>query len=108
MITFISMGVGAVVLLALGVLVQGFGRLDLQSWLLIAWLAIVNTAFAFTLWNHTLRTLSAVESSILNSLMMPQIAILAFVFLGEALSVKEIIGLVLVGLGVLIVQLKRN
>jgi drug/metabolite transporter (DMT)-like permease len=108
MITFISMGVGAVVLLALGVLVQGFGRLDLQSWLLIAWLAIVNTAFAFTLWNHTLRTLSAVESSILNSLMMPQIAILAFVFLSEALSVKEIIGLVLVGLGVLIVQLKRD
>jgi drug/metabolite transporter (DMT)-like permease len=108
MITFISMGVGAVVLLALGVLVQGFGRLDLQSWLLIAWLAIVNTAFAFTLWNHTLRTLSAVESSILNSLMMPQIAILAFVFLSEALSVKEIIGLVLVGLGALIVQLKRN
>jgi len=107
-ITFISMGIGAVLLLVLGVLVQGFGKLDLQSWLLIAWLAIVNTAFAFTLWNHTLRTLSAVESSVINSLMMPQIAILAFVFLGEALSGREIIGLVLVGLGVLIVQLNRN
>ena len=40
--------------------------------------------------------------------MMPQIAILAFVFLGEALSSKEIAGLVLVSLGVLIVQLKKN
>ena len=107
-ITFISMGIGAVLLLVLGVLTQGFGKLDLQSWLLIAWLAIVNTAFAFTLWNHTLRTLSAVESSIINSLMMPQIAILAYVFLGEALSTKEIIGLVLVGLGVLVVQLRKN
>jgi len=107
-ITFISMGVGAVLLLIVGVLTQGFGKLDLQSWLLIAWLAIVNTALAFTLWNHTLQTLSAVESSIINSLMMPQIAILAFVFLGEVLSGKEIIGLVLVSLGVLIVQLKRN
>lgn len=106
-ITFISMGIGAVLLLVVGVLVQGFGKPDLQSWLLISWLAIVNTAFAFTLWNHTLRTLSAVESSIINSLMMPQIAILAFVFLGETLSNKEITGLVLVGLGVLIVQLKR-
>jgi drug/metabolite transporter (DMT)-like permease len=107
-ITFISMGIGAVLLLVLGILTQGLGKLDVQSGLLIAWLAIVNTAFAFTLWNHTLRTLSAVESSIINSLMMPQIAILAFVFLGEALSGKETIGLVLVGLGVLVVQLKKN
>lgn len=107
-ITFISMGIGAVLLLVVGVLVQGFGKPDLQSWLLISWLAIVNTAFAFTLWNHTLRTLSAVESSIINSLMMPQIAILAFVFLGETLSDKEIFGLFLVSLGVLIVQLKRK
>jgi drug/metabolite transporter (DMT)-like permease len=107
-ITFISMGIGSILLLVLGILTQGFGKLDPQSWLLISWLAIVNTAFAFTLWNHTLRTLSAVESSVINSLMMPQIAILAFVFLGEVLSGKEIIGLVLVSLGVLIVQLKKN
>jgi drug/metabolite transporter (DMT)-like permease len=107
-ITFISMGIGSGMLLLLGIVFQGFGQLDLQSWLLIAWLAIVNTAFAFTLWNHTLRTLSAVESSIINSLMMPQIAILAFIFLGESLSGKEITGLILVSLGVLIVQLKRE
>ena len=107
-ITFVSMGIGAFFLLVIGILTQRFGNLDLQSWLLIAWLAIVNTAFAFTLWNHTLRTLSAVESSIINSLMMPQIAILAFVFLDEGLRGKEIIGLVLVSLGVLIVQLQTN
>jgi drug/metabolite transporter (DMT)-like permease len=106
-ITFISMGIGSALLLLIGILVQGFGKLDLQTWLLIVWLAVVNTAFAFTLWNHTLRTLSAVESSIINSLMMPQIAILAYIFLGEMLSTKEIIGLALVGLGVLVVQLKR-
>ena len=107
MVTFISMGIGSVLLLLIGVVFQGIGNLDFQSWLIVAWLAIVNTAFAFTLWNHTLRTLSAVESSVINSLMMPQIAILAFVFLDETMSGKEIAGLVLVGLGVLIVQLKR-
>jgi drug/metabolite transporter (DMT)-like permease len=106
-VTFISMGIGSLVLLIVGITVQGFGKLDLRGWLLIAWLAIVNTAFAFTLWNHTLRTLSAVESSVINSLMMPQIAILAFLFLGEALNGKEIAGLVLVGLGVLVVQWKK-
>ncbi len=39
---------------------------------------------------------------------MPQIAILAFVFLGETLNGKEITGLVLVGLGVMIVQLRKR
>ncbi len=107
-ITFISMGIGSVVLLLVGIFFQGFGTLDLQSWLIIAWLAVVNTAFAFTLWNHTLRTLSAVESSVINSLMMPQIAMLAYLFLGESLNGREILGLVLVGLGVVIVQLRRQ
>jgi drug/metabolite transporter (DMT)-like permease len=45
---------------------------------------------------------------VINSLMMPQIAILAYLFLGETLSAKEIWGLVFVGVGVLIVQLKRQ
>ena len=107
-ITFISMGIGSLLLLGIGVVFQGLGSLDVQSVLLIAWLAVVNTAFAFTLWNHTLRTLSAVESSVINSLMMPQIAILAFVFLGESLNGKEIVGLILVSLGVMIVQLRRR
>jgi drug/metabolite transporter (DMT)-like permease len=71
-------------------------------------LAVVNTAFAFTLWNNTLRTLTAVESSILNSLMMPQIALMAVFFLGEKLAVKEIAGLVLVGIAVIVVQLKHD
>jgi drug/metabolite transporter (DMT)-like permease len=107
-ITFISMGIGSILLLAMGITIQGFGTLDLQSWLLIAWLAIVNTAFAFTLWNHTLRTLSAVESSVINSLMMPQIAVLAFMFLGETLTGKEIVGLLLVSVGVIVVQLQKR
>lgn len=107
-ITFVSMGIGSILLLAMGIAIQGFGALDLRSWLLIAWLAIVNTALAFTLWNHTLRTLSAVESSIINSLMMPQIAVLAFVFLGEALNGKEILGLILVSVGVIVVQLQKK
>ena len=105
LVTFISMGVGALLLLLLGALTQGFGQLTWANWLLIAWLAVVNTALAFTLWNFSLRVLRAVESSILNSLMLPQIAILAFFFLGERLSGREIAGLALVSLGVILVQL---
>ncbi len=107
-VTFVSMGFGSIVLLVIGVTIQGLGTLTWMDWLIIAWLAVVNTAFAFTVWNHTLQTLSAVESSIINSLMMPQIAILAYLFLGESLTGKEIIGLILVGVGVLVVQLRKR
>lgn len=105
-VTFISMGIGSVLLISIGTITQGFGSIGIQDLAIIVWLAVINTAFAFTLWNHTLRTLTAVESSVINSLMMPQIAILAFVFLGERMSAKEIWGLVLVAIGVLIVQIK--
>lgn len=107
LVTFISMGIGSTLMLVIGVAFQGFGKPTPLDWGFIVWMAIVNTAFAFTLWNHTQRTLTAVESSILNSMMMPQIAVMAVIFLGEKLTLKEIIALVLVGIGVLVVQLKR-
>ena len=45
--------------------------------------AVVNTAFAFTVWNHTLRTLTAVESSVMNNTMLIQVAVLAWLILDE-------------------------
>jgi drug/metabolite transporter (DMT)-like permease len=107
-VTTISMGIGGMLMLAIGAGTQGFGQLDLTGWLIIGWLAVVNTAFAFTIWNNTLRTLTAVESSIVNSTMLPQIAILAWLFLDESLNPRQIFGIILVGIGVLIVQLWRH
>ena len=106
-VTVVSMGIGAGVLLVTGVLAQGLPRLDPTHWAIVGWLAVVNTAFAFTLWNHTLRTLSAMESSIINSTMLVQIAVLAWLFLGEQLTWQEGIGMALAGLGALVVQLRR-
>jgi drug/metabolite transporter (DMT)-like permease len=105
-VTFVSMGIGSILLLITGLTFQGFGSLTGGDWMIISWMAVINTALAFTLWNRSLQVLTAVESSILNSLMLPQIAILAFVFLGEGLTGKAIAGLALVGFGTLIVQLK--
>jgi drug/metabolite transporter (DMT)-like permease len=108
MVTTITMGVGAALLLIAGLVTQGLPRLTWSNWLIIGWLAVVNTAVAFTLWNHTLRTLSAVESSVINNTMLIQIALLVWLFLGESLTGQEIIGLVLAAVGILIVQLKRR
>jgi drug/metabolite transporter (DMT)-like permease len=103
-ITFVSMGIGSALMLLSGGLLYGFGSPSPLDWGIIVWMALVNTAFAFTLWNKTQRVLAPVESSIILSLMMPLIALLAWAFLGETLTAKEIAGLVLVGTGVLIVQ----
>jgi drug/metabolite transporter (DMT)-like permease len=107
-VTVVSMGVGAVVLLAAGIAVQGLPPLTLTHWAIILWLAVVNSALAFTLWNHTLRTLSATESSIINNTMLFQIAVLAWLFLGEALTWRQIVGMGLAVLGTLVVQLRSR
>jgi drug/metabolite transporter (DMT)-like permease len=107
-VTVISMGTGAVVLLGTGLSIEGFPEIDIRGWGIILWLAVVNTAFAFTLWNHTLRTLTAVESSIINGTMLIWIPVLAVLFLGEQVSWKEAVALVLVGIGTLVVQLRRE
>ncbi len=107
-ITTISMGLGGVVLLIAGLGSQPFPALTPGSWAIVGWLALVNTAFTFTLWNSTLRTLSAMESSLINNTMLVQIALLAWLFLGEEIGELKIVGLVMVGLGVLVVQLRLN
>lgn len=107
-VTAISMGVGAVLLLTTGLSAQGLPPLRAGHWIIVGWLPVVNTAFAFTLWNRTLRTLTAVESSIINSTMLGQIAVLAWLFLGESLSWQRGVGLVLAALGTLMVYLRSR
>ena len=102
-VTIISMGVGSLVLLTTGILMEKAPVIAHQSGLIILWLAMVNTAFA--LWNHTLRILTAMESSIINGTVLIWIAIFAVTILGENITGKEVFGLIITGVGTLIVQL---
>jgi drug/metabolite transporter (DMT)-like permease len=104
-LTALSMAVGSVLLLGVGVWLEGWPRLDLAGWLIVGWLAAVNTAFAFTLYNRTLRVLTAVESSVIVNLLLVMVAAMAWTFLGEALDVRQIAGLGLATVGVLVVQI---
>ncbi len=107
-VTGVSMTIGAILMAGVGVALEGIVALSWQTWLIIIFLAVVNTAVAFTLWNHTLRTLTAVESSVINNTMTVQIALLAFLFLGETLNLQQILGLGVTIIGVLAVQLGRG
>lgn len=105
LITTLSMSIGSILMLAGGIYFEGVPFISLQNWLIIFWMAIVNTALAFTLWNLALRDLQAMQISMINGTMVIQIALLAWVFLGEKLTVQQIIGMVLVGVGTLLVQM---
>ncbi|MFL7814410.1 MAG: EamA family transporter [Anaerolineales bacterium] len=48
------------------------------------------------------------ESSIINSTMLIQIAILAWIFLGERVNWQEGIGMALAAAGVMIVQIRKK
>jgi len=106
-ITAVSMAIGAGVLAFLAIGLEGFPAISTRGWLIIAWLAVVNTAFAFTLWNLSLQRLSAVESAAVNNTMLVQIAILAWIFLDESPGAYGMLGIALVTVGVYLVQATR-
>jgi drug/metabolite transporter (DMT)-like permease len=102
--TTVSMTIGAVVLLVAGAGSEGWPALSAQGVAIIAWLAIINTAVAFTLWNFSMRHLTAGESSVVNNAMLPQIGLLGWLFLGEEPGPWQWAGMLLVSAGVLIAQ----
>jgi probable blue pigment (indigoidine) exporter len=57
------------------------------------WLAIVNTALAYTLWTHVPWVLSAFELSVMSSLIPLQTGVVRWLILGNALSWTRVVGL---------------
>jgi drug/metabolite transporter (DMT)-like permease len=98
--TTVSMTIGATVLLTAGAGVEGLPALTPGAIAMIAWLAVINTAVAFTVWNFSLRHLTANTSSVVNNAMLPQIGLLGWMFLGEAPGPWQWAGMILVSAGV--------
>lgn len=107
-VTVISMGFGSIILLTIGIVLQGLPPISTQNIIYLLWLAIINTAVAFVIWNYTLRTLTAMESSIINGTMLIQIAVLAWIFLGEGIGLQEIMGMAVAAVGAVLVQLRKR
>lgn len=103
-ITGIMMSVGSVFLLAFSLMIEPLTPLSPVSWLNILWLAFVNTALAFTLWSRSQRVLRAIDMTLINSTMMPQIVILSIIFLGEFPEYLDWIGIAILVFSVTVVQ----
>jgi drug/metabolite transporter (DMT)-like permease len=104
-VSTVSIGVGGLMMLLAGIIVNGLPVFKLDGLMILGWLAVVNTAVAFPMWNYSLQTLTAMESNIIGNTMLIYVAILAFIFLGEQLTLQQGIGLILTGVGAVLVQM---
>ena len=91
-------------MLLLGLLIEVLPIISHTNWAYLIWMAVINTALSFTLWNITLRSLQVMESSIIANTMMIQIALLAWIFLREELNAQQIAGVIMTGIGAMLVQ----
>ena len=99
-----AMAFGTVVIAGSAAALEGFAPVTAQSAAIILWLGVVNTAAAFFLWNHALSLVDAFEASMIQNTMLVQIAVLSWLFLGEALTAAKAAGMAVVLLGVLAIQ----
>jgi drug/metabolite transporter (DMT)-like permease len=107
-ITTISMTFGSISLLIWSMIKEGTPSITILGIVYIVWLAVVNTAFTFMLWNKVLQHLKATEVTIINGLMLPEIAIFAIIFLDEMPSVSEWIGIIIITFSGLAIQFIRD
>jgi len=105
-VSTVSIGVGGPMMLLAGIIMNGMPVFNNEGLVILGWLAVINTAVAFPLWNFSLQTLTAMESNIISNTMLIYVTILAYIFLGEQLTSQQEIGLILTGVGAVLVQMR--
>jgi drug/metabolite transporter (DMT)-like permease len=74
---------------------------------LLAWLSLINTALAFTMWNVALRTLTALEGGVIANAQIVEVALMAWLVLGETLAWPRLVAALVILIGVTLVQWRR-
>lgn len=103
-LTAIPLAVGGGLLLLIALPLEGLPRASALNWGLVGWMALVNTALGYVLYNHALRTLSAFEINVLLNLSPIWTALLGWLMLGEILGPWQWAGMATVFLGIALVQ----
>ncbi|RQV95207.1 DMT family transporter [bacterium] len=107
-ISTLAILIGGSVAVVIYILIDGFPPVvpTTQDWLVIFYNGIITRAIFLTLWNLVLRTLRSYEASILGASTVIFTSILAVIILGEVLEIHQIIGILLLLIGLLLVQLR--
>lgn len=107
-LTIVPLAVGGGLLLLGAALLEEVPSFSVTGGGIVLWLALVNTAFAYILYNRALRVLTALEINMLLNLSPLGTAVFAWALLGERLSVAQLVGMLIVILGVTLVQWKGH
>ena len=103
-LTAIPLGFGGGILLLLAIIFEGVPQLSLRVGGILLWLALPNTAVAYMLYNHSLRNLTALEMTVMLNLSPLGTALLAWLLLGERITLIQLVGMVVLIVGVVLVQ----
>lgn len=106
-LTALPLAIGGGLLLAIAMPFEGVPSASLGTWGLVLFLAAVNTALGYVLYNHSLQSLQAFEMNVLLNLSPVWTALLGWILLGETLTGTQWAGILVVLVGVLLVQ-KRD
>ncbi|MDO3408718.1 DMT family transporter [Saccharibacillus sp. CPCC 101409] len=107
-LTLIPMAIGGCALLAVGLSLEDLPKLGPALLTIIVWLGVVNGAGAFILWTWSQKFLSAADSSLINNLMLVEIALLEVLLLHRKFEVYRWAAIALVLGAVLFTQLRRR
>ncbi|MEN8171647.1 MAG: EamA family transporter [Chloroflexota bacterium] len=107
-LTTIPLGIGGCVLMLIALPMEGWPTAPAQAWGIVFWLAVVNTAVGYMLYNHALQVLTALEMNMLQNLSPFETVFIAWLLLGERLNGLQIAGMGIVIVGVMVVQQLRR
>jgi drug/metabolite transporter (DMT)-like permease len=107
-LTAIPLAIGGGLALVIALLTEGMPRFSPASFVVVLWLAAINTALGYALYYHSLQVLTAFEMNMLNDLAPLITATLAWLFLGEKVEIVQIVGIVTVIAGIALVEWGRR
>lgn len=103
-LTAIPLAVGGILLLPIALAVEGWPHISIRAAVIVLWLAAINTAGVFFLYNHALRILPALQMSAVVNCAPLVTALLAWLSLHERLAPIQIVSMIVVIVGVALVQ----
>jgi len=107
-LTAIPLAFGGGLLLVVALPLEGLPQASPATWGLVLWLAAVNTALGYILYNHALQVLTAFEMNVMLNLSPIWTALIAWFLLGERLLLWQWMGMVIVVVGVALVQRRQE
>ncbi len=98
---------GAVILLIVGLAVEGMPVITGRLLLILAYLSFISGALGFYLWTGSQRHLTAFESSSINNLMLIEIALMDFIVFNRSFSILQIIAVLVVFGSIVSIQSRK-